>query len=61
MNKIFLNILGFCALLYAVDIIYNAIANNNPLNPISTLILIGVILYIIYALFFDKKNKAEKN
>ncbi|MBO3062918.1 hypothetical protein [Mammaliicoccus fleurettii] len=61
MNKIFLNILGFCALLYAVDLIYNAITNNNPLNPISTLILIGVILYIIYALFFDKKNKSEKN
>lgn len=59
MNKIIFIVLGICGFLYSVDLIYNAIVNDKPINPVTTLILIGVVIYIVYALFFDKKNKTE--
>ncbi len=54
-------ILGLCSLAYSISLFYNAIFNNKPLNPVSTIILIFVIFYIIYALISDKHKKPKSN
>lgn len=53
--------LGLCSLAYSIDLFYNAIFNNKPLNPVTTIILIFVIFYIIYALISDKYKKPKSN
>lgn len=52
-------ILGLCSLIYSIDLFYDAIFNNKPLNPVTTIILIFVIFYIIYALISEKYKKTK--
>lgn len=54
-------ILGLCSLAYSINLFYNAIFNNKPLNPVTTIILIFVIFYIVYALISDKRKKPKSN
>ncbi|MEB5758403.1 MULTISPECIES: hypothetical protein [Mammaliicoccus] len=54
-------ILGLCSLAYSINLFYNAIFNNKPLNPVTTIILIFVIFYIVYALISDKHKKPKSN
>ncbi|ARB41185.1 hypothetical protein B5728_11485 [Mammaliicoccus sciuri] len=54
-------ILGLCSLAYSINLFYNAIFNNKPLNPVTTIILIFVIFYIVYTLISDKHKKPKSN
>ncbi|HAL09695.1 MULTISPECIES: hypothetical protein [Mammaliicoccus] len=61
MKKVIMFILSLFSLLYVLNLFYNALFNDKPLNPVTTTILIGVVIGVVYILISDYlKKKQEK-
>ncbi|WP_323706997.1 hypothetical protein P3U62_10245 [Mammaliicoccus vitulinus] len=61
MKKVIMFILSLLSLLYVLNLFYNALFNDKLLNPVTTRILIGVVISVVYILISDYlKKKQEK-
>lgn len=61
MKKVIMFILSLLSLLYVLNLFYNALFNDKLLNPVTTTILIGVVISVVYILISDYlKKKQEK-
>lgn len=56
MKKIIAFILSMIIIFYVFNLLYNAEFNNQPLNLIASVILIGSVIHIIFLLVKDISN-----